>query len=67
MGFQIPPILAIVGLACAGEGLLFQIIGVATTGWLTISSFKLDTNVGLWKYCVLHTCGDLPSVPETGE
>lgn len=40
MGFQIPPILAIVGLACAGEGLLFQIIGVATTGWLTISSFN---------------------------
>ena len=67
MGFQMPPILAIVALVCAGVGLLFQIIGVATTGWLTFSGFGGDTNVGLWKYCSGSTCVDLPSVSETGE
>ena len=62
-----PPILAIVGSVCAGVGLLFQIIGVATTGWLTFSSFGVDVSNGLWKYCVGDTCVDITSAAETGE
>ena len=67
MGFQMPPVLAIVGLVCAGVGLLFQIIGVATTGWLTFSGFGLDITSGLWKSCAGDNCVDIPSAAETGE
>ena len=67
MGFQMPPILAIVGLVCAGVGLLFQIIGVATTEWLTFSGFGTDFTSGLWKSCTGDTCADITSAAETGE
>ena len=67
MGFQIPPILAIVGLVCAGVGLLFQIIGVATTGWLIFSGFGVDVSSGLWQSCAGDLCVDIPSAGEMGE
>ena len=67
MGFQMPPILAIVALVCAGVGLLFQIIGVATTGWLTSSGPGVDISSGLWKSCAGDICADIPPEDRTGE
>ena len=67
MGFQMPPILVIVGLVCAGVGLLFQIIGVATPEWYTYTASSIDVTAGLWKFCLSNTCADLPSSSETGE
>ena len=67
MGFQMPPILAIVALVCAGVGLLFQIIGVATTGWLIFSGPGVDVSSGLWQSCAGDLCVDIRSAAETGE
>ncbi|KAK7091667.1 lens fiber membrane intrinsic protein-like [Littorina saxatilis] len=60
MGFKMPPIPTLVGIVCAGVGLLFQIVGVATPGWIVVGT----SSQGLWKYCYNDACntfsGDLP-------
>ncbi|KAK7463935.1 hypothetical protein BaRGS_00038072, partial [Batillaria attramentaria] len=33
MGFKMPHIAVIIGLVCIGVALIFQIVGLATTGW----------------------------------
>ena len=52
MGFTMPPIPGIIGIVCAGVGLLFQIVGVATPGWVDLNG----SNSGLWQACVGGSC-----------
>ncbi|XP_070209814.1 lens fiber membrane intrinsic protein-like [Littorina saxatilis] len=54
MGFKMPPIPALVGIVCAGVGLIFLIVGVATPGWTVISD--LSYTAGLWSICIDDTC-----------
>lgn len=54
MGFKMPHIGVIVGLVCIGVALIFQIIGLATTGWSEIKA--ADYGVGLWKTCTGSKC-----------
>lgn len=49
-----PHIGVIVGLVCIGVALIFQIIGLATTGWLEIKAF--DYGQGLWELCSGSDC-----------
>ncbi|KAK7091673.1 lens fiber membrane intrinsic protein-like [Littorina saxatilis] len=60
MGFKMPPIFSLVAMGCAGVGLIFQIVGVATPGWVTADS--ADVERGLWKICVNSVCGDISAV-----
>ncbi|KAK7463930.1 hypothetical protein BaRGS_00038067, partial [Batillaria attramentaria] len=53
MGFKMPHIAVIVGLVCIGVALIFQIVGLATTGWTSQTGGvgQLDVETGLWSYC----------------
>ena len=64
MGFTMPPVSGVIGIVCAGVGLLFQIVGVATAGWITIDlppGAGGSIDYGLWEICPPSgSCVDFP-------
>ncbi|KAK7459686.1 hypothetical protein BaRGS_00038989 [Batillaria attramentaria] len=72
MGFKMPHIAVIIGLVCIGVALIFQIVGLATTGWTSgrtavqsgFGFVTVDVDRGLWSACSGSSCadysGDLP-------
>ncbi|KAK7091818.1 hypothetical protein V1264_009454 [Littorina saxatilis] len=56
MGFTISTLM---GLVCAGVGLIVQIVGVTTPGWVVVGAVRS----GLWKQCVSSTCVHFEHVP----
>jgi hypothetical protein len=65
MGFKMPPIFVIIAIVCAAVGLIFQIVGVATTGWIVAKVG--DAGFGLWEVCQLGVCISFPSSSVTGK
>ncbi|XP_070209815.1 lens fiber membrane intrinsic protein-like [Littorina saxatilis] len=64
MGFKMPPIPALVGMVCGGVGLIFQIVGLATPGWIVDGEYGF----GLWRYCVENDmCADIDELGPFGE
>ncbi|KAK7092130.1 transmembrane protein 47-like [Littorina saxatilis] len=61
MGFKMPHITVIIGVVCMGVALLFQIVGVATAGWLTQNT----VGYGLWSVCDDNgNCVDYTIIPD---
>ncbi|KAK7463926.1 hypothetical protein BaRGS_00038063 [Batillaria attramentaria] len=63
MGFQMPHIAIIVGLVCIGVAFIFQIVGVAATGWAvgerSFSGMTVDVEYGLWSGCSGSSCASI--------
>lgn len=67
MVFTKPPITVLIAIGAVGIAFLFQVIGVAGTGWLVKDSLQ----IGLWKRCIVESatskCIEVRDVPHWQE
>ena len=52
MGFKMLTVLKMAAIACAGVGLIMQIVGVTTSAWIVVES----GSGGLWHVCTENIC-----------
>eukprot|EP00745_Piridium_sociabile_P037219 TRINITY_DN6747_c0_g1_i3.p1 TRINITY_DN6747_c0_g1~~TRINITY_DN6747_c0_g1_i3.p1 ORF type:complete len:159 (-),score=31.67 TRINITY_DN6747_c0_g1_i3:53-529(-) len=65
MGFTMPHITILIAAGVVGLALLFQIIGVATPGWIVVSAS--DYKSGLWESCVGGRCTKFDDVGDSAK
>ena len=57
MGFKTLTVLQMAAIACAGVGLIMQIVGVTTSAWIVVESESLPSGSGgLWHVCTENIC-----------